>query len=318
MNWLRSIVLLGTTVFMSGCTSRSPLLSSPGITHVGPTDHGLSSPLWSPDGKAVAVTHATNVHSWTSEILVVDLGTNVARPVEATEYGNLQARSWSPSSSQIAFSSMAGGEWPQAIWLADALHAREPAYLAKGDDASWAKDGQRIAILSGTLVAGRQVQTISILDLVTKSQENVFSADATYSAAFGLAWSPDGSSIVYSLAQQQEDVTPRFEHADLYVLDLQTGTTKKITDRGVNTNPRWSPDGRLISYITHTAGDLDFTLMIGNADGSCTERVISRAYSADWSPDGRHLAFDYAGNIYILDLAPYFGSRFASIDDLCP
>ncbi len=315
---LRFVGCVYLGAFLAACTSRSPILSQPGIRQIGPSDWGLGSPIWSPDGKMVAATHITNVHTWTSEIFIIDLSTNKIRSIEKTDYGNLEAKSWSPDGSRIAFSSQRGGDWPEAIWLADATGARPKQYLTEGYDAALSPDGNSLAVFSASFTAGSETQTLSILDLKTMNKKVVFSGTGKYVSAIDVTWSPDGSKLMFSFGKQDDDATPRIPNDDIYTLEISTQKISKITNDGVNHDPKWSPDGSLITYIRHTAGDLDFKLMVGYEDGRCSRVITTKAYSADWSPDGKQMAFDYAGNIYVLDLATFLGQDFQKANNLCP
>lgn len=315
---LRFINFLCLSAFLASCTSHSPILSKPGIVQIGPSNRALHNPIWSPDGKRIVATSITNIQSWTSEIYIIDLSTNKIRSIEKTDYGNLEAQSWSPDGSQIAFSSQRGGDWPEAIWLAGAIGEPPKQLLTEGHDAAWSPDGDSMAIFSSSYAGGNETEVLSILELRTKHRKVVFSGTGKYTITYGLAWSPDGTRLIFSFGKQEYDVSPRFPNIDIYILEISTGKTTKITNQGINSNPKWSPDGNLITYTEHTAGDLDFKLMVSYPDGRCSREITKKAYSADWSPDGKHLAFDYAGNIYILDLTIFLGEDFQKPDHLCP
>ena len=115
----------------------------------------------------------------------------------------------------------------------------------------------------------------------------------------GVAFTPDGRSLVYSMQgslwmQQldsgtavqltsgpgydyQPDVAPdgnrvvfvRYagDALELNVLDLTTGAVQQITSGGaVNCEPRWSPDGKRIAWVS-TAGAGHFHVFVGTLNG---------------------------------------------------
>jgi TolB protein len=122
-----------------------------------------------------------------------------------------------------------------------------------------------------------------------------------------LAWTPDGSSLVYSMqgslwlqatdstvARQltagpdydyQPDVSPdgkrvvfaRYDGKaiELCILDLTTGKVSVLTSGGdVNVEPRWSPDGRRIAFVS-TRGSGRFHVFIGAlTDGGFDSRPL--------------------------------------------
>ncbi len=155
-----------------------------------------------------------------------------------------------------------------------------------------------------------------------------------------LAWTPDSESLIYSMrgrlwrqsltstaARQltagegydyQPDVSPDgkqavFAHYDgdaieLHILDLASGKTRALTDNGaVNLDPRWSPDGSKVAYVTTAeTGNCHIALAERDGGGWASRRwrperaseVPRYYYSADdhelspsWSPDGKTLLF---------------------------
>ncbi|MFI5839163.1 hypothetical protein ACIA8K_05525 [Catenuloplanes sp. NPDC051500] len=64
------------------------------------------------------------------------------------------------------------------------------------------------------------------------------------------------------------------------------GVERQLTRDGGAARPRWAPDGRRIAYLVKNR------LWVMNADGSAPRRLSGYASGgADWSPDGRWLAF---------------------------
>lgn len=314
---IKSLSLVCFSLILASCASRSPFLSQPGIALVGPLDSYLHDPIWSPDGKNLAATHTTNGSTWTSAIYVINLSTNKIRTIEKTDYGNIQARSWSPNGNQIAFSSELGGDWPQAIWIADTNGVAQKRLITGGYDAAWSPDGNSLAVFSGSSENGNETQILSIVDLRTMNNKVVFSGTAKYSTTFGLAWSPDGTKLMFAFGKQWNDSYPKFANVDIYILEISTGELTKITNDGVNSNPRWSPDGKMISYINYTAGIHDVKLMVSYSDGRCNRVITPNAWSADWSPNGKLMAVDDASNLYTLDLISFLGTDIQTTNFIC-
>jgi TolB protein len=104
------------------------------------------------------------------------------------------------------------------------------------------------------------------------------------------AWSPDGTSLVYS--RHVQSVRHR---AELFVLSLAGGTPTQITSSGpgaaLNESPTWSPDGRLIAF-SRTVGGEPKAIYVVQPDGAGLRRVSTVAGDHPaWSSDGQTLAF---------------------------
>lgn len=99
-------------------------------------------------------------------------------------------------------------------------------------------------------------------------------------------WSPDGERLLI-----------RSDGADgistILELDLDTGAVRPFLENA--SNPRWSPDGRDLAFVSFrpdAPGNAD--IFVAEADGSHVRPVIDTGgddFFPDWSPDGRWIAF---------------------------
>jgi eukaryotic-like serine/threonine-protein kinase len=108
--------------------------------------------------------------------------------------------------------------------------------------------------------------------------------------------SPDGTRI----AVVRRDARTRSQ--DLFVIERATESVLQLTsDSASETSPVWSPDGRLISYVSDRGGSP--AIYRRTATATQTEELLYRlpgqAALSDWSSDGRYLAFS------ILDTAAW-------------
>ncbi len=129
----------------------------------------------------------------------------------------------------------------------------------------------------------------------------------------GTAFSPDRKKI----AVVKDDLAN--ESADLYVLDVDTGESTRITN-SVKTEfvsaVVWSPDGKQLAYVQIRSGQE--SVYLRSADGKGAEEILYKHTGAfmnltDWSKDGRYLSFaksDLSGGVlYLLPLKSTDGER---------
>ena len=95
--------------------------------------------------------------------------------------------------------------------------------------------------------------------------------------------SPDGRLIALTVATGTD--------SDVWIHDIDRGTTTKLTSGGRNLWPMWSPDGTRVAYASSREGSTN--VYWRRADGSgAEEQLTSSAHTVipqSWSPDGRHL-----------------------------
>ena len=199
------------------------------------------------------------------------------------------------------------------------------------------------AAVSVALSAGAPPQRLPVLRQIDLPHNYYFREmylPQLTSGPSAVAFTPDGQALVYSMqgslwrqrldsgvAEQltagpgydyQPDVSPNGKQVvftryagdalELQLLDLASGTvTALTTERAVNCEPRWSPDGTRIAWVS-TAGSGHFRIFVGTLAGkslhgaaawperkSTTPRVYYSAFdheiSPSWSPDGTELAY---------------------------
>lgn len=101
--------------------------------------------------------------------------------------------------------------------------------------------------------------------------------------------SPDGARIVFDLL------------GDLYTLPIAGGKATRLTSgMGYDAQPRWSPDGKKVVFVSDRSGGENVWLV--NADGSDTTALTSgnlnQYVSPVFSPDGQYVVVSRSGGTF--------------------
>ncbi len=160
---------------------------------------------------------------------------------------------------------------------------------AKGEDLSASAPAirsvrRRRAGLAAIVAVGALAAALGGWTLATRERQTPLLTYLTYSGKdYNPAASPDGRTIAFSSSR---DGTRR-----LWLKQIPGGAEVPLTS-GPDDYPRFSPDGATILF-TRLAGPKpeDLSLYRVPAVGGEVRRVLEHAARADWSHDGRRLAF---------------------------
>ena len=161
-------------------------------------------------------------------------------------------------------------------------------YISGGSKLVWSPDGTKIAFLLGAYPK-QQIYTINadgsnLKNLTNNPQNEVYNVK--------LFWSPDSSRIAYCYNKPGDFAG---EQQDLYLLDINRGTAKNLTQKPRNYDElSWSPDDQLIAFV---AGEFNNQkLYTINADGDQLNQLAPRLQPSGiselaWSYDSQQIAF---------------------------
>jgi dipeptidyl aminopeptidase/acylaminoacyl peptidase len=110
--------------------------------------------------------------------------------------------------------------------------------------------------------------------------------------------SPDGKRIAYLVRQGFRDTNDY--RTGLYVVDVEPGSQPvKLIEEAKLTHLAWTPDGKHITYLSHTGGDSCLFAIVPGVGQAAkpvfrnTNRDQPLIYA--WSPDGRTVAYAASG-----------------------
>ena len=275
----------------------------------------------SPDGKLVAytVTQANwEENDFITQIWIASTATGQRYRLTSGKKSSSGAQ-WAPDSKRLAFTSDRDGK--RQIYLisptggeASALTAEDNgvggfawspdgawiAFTSSGADAKWKKDRKdkygEIDVIGGDYQMSHlwriKVPAEMPYDAKTLPKpEALTKGDAFTVSSF--SYSPDGARIAFTGARDPDLGSQGTQQ--IYVLDLADLHVRKLLDSGgPNSNPKWSPDGKNIAYVTANGQEFFFyanrCIATIPAEGGAP-RVVTGDFDEDpnlidWSADG--------------------------------
>ena len=189
--------------------------------------------------------------------------------------------SWSPDGQTIAFESVGDEEWSSKIHVVspDGTKLRRLGADIPSSDRhpTWPPDSQRIAFVSWLGGAGPEIYVMNANGKnrrrLTHNSEN----------ERGPSWSPDGSKIAFWTSKNEDTI--------IAVMGADGANRKELINEvwdGFtvwNTDPVWSPDGRIIAYRSHTIGLNEGEIHLMTADGEHLGRLGNLRRGGDGHPD---------------------------------
>lgn len=186
---------------------------------------------------------------------------------------------WSPDGSQIVCSALRGSKIYPSMNKIDASTGHSSLIM---DDSvhtgpvAWSA-GNKIAYVYSR-------DSTSALALINSDGSGFMILD-TLSLFSALAWSPDGSTLLFAKHLNYD--------ADVYVRNIFTELTSQLlhyTDDTQIASLRYSPDGRKISYYLYGSSSRTYLYTMDLSDGNARSVAIDCG-DGSWSPDSRQIAY---------------------------
>ena len=184
-------------------------------------ESSASGPAFSPNGEWLAFTTA---RSGSNQIWVIPMGGGEARQVTDAKPGVGQFR-WSPDGGAFAFV------------------MRDP----QTEEEEKATKEKRDVILVDQNFKFGHIYTVSFDPASTETAEATRITEGEFHVT-GFDWSPDGAQFVFAHQADPRINTGRLT-GDIALVPAGGGDVRQlVTGSGVDSSPRWSPDGSLIAY----------------------------------------------------------------------
>lgn len=233
------------------------------------------SPVWSPDGKTIALGRMEESGSYDFYVAVVKPDGSKLRRLGTAE-GTSPA--WSPDGRTIAFSGT--GRTPAPVYLVNADGTGTRVVIANADRTggfTWSPDGKRIAFSDGG-----QPARIKIVDVAGGAMTTL--GTSSFERATNLVWSPDGKQIA-------------FQADGLRVITVASGAVTKLADvdDDLAIPAAWSPDSTRIAFVREGKELENSALFTIGRDGRGERSLRTVGHSSDgalsWAADGSFIVY---------------------------
>ena len=268
------------------------------------------APALSPDGKLIAflsngsfIRGQVFIDLWLGN---AETGKRIDRLVKSALDPNFEElrllysqSSFSPDGRTLAFTGQHKGR--DKLYLLDVKSKntvrRMDLPLESITNPTWSPDGTRLAF-SGSRGG---LTDLFIVDVDGKNLRQL--TDDVYGDQQP-SWSPDGRTIVFATDRGDEARVDllQFPHWRIALLDIESASVTVIpSQRGLNTNPQWAPDGKSFAYVSDRTGianiflyDLDARehYQLTNVTGAVSA-ITEYSPSISWARGADRLAFTY-------------------------
>lgn len=185
-----------------------------------------------------------------------------------------------------------------AIYVTD-LATGESFPISDGSLATHAEfshDGSKV-VYSSSADQNFDLVVLNLSDTTDNAQKVIV---ASKDAEIYGTYSPDDKKIAFS----SFDINYK---GTLKVCDDNGKNVKVISSSGSSYNPKWSPDGKYLAYVSDKSGK--FQIYLCKPDGSGMKQLTSESGSViefDWSSDSKKIVYDSQGEsvsgVWIIDV----------------
>src|SRR5437879_1431886 len=102
--------------------------------------------------------------------------------------------------------------------------------------------------------------------------------------------SVDGKSVAYAVATP--DLSANRNASNIWIVSTSGGEATQLTQSGHDNSPAWSPDGRMLAFLSSRDGNSQvYVLSMEGGEAHAVTHLSTGADLVKWSPDGKTIAF---------------------------
>ena len=238
-------------------------------------------PAWSPAASTIAFVSDRDDRRgvWSVDV------SRAAETSIAAMPGAVSAPSWSPDGARVIYNVIAANQ-SQLILDGRAITSQEDVFPFRAQWASateliYTADGQikKRSIQTGLVTPIEFSAAVSFTRTPYQHLTRDFDAraDRPVRGIMAPTLSPDGTQVAFAAL------------GDLWVIPIGGAARRLTTDRFVEMDPTWSPDGRSLAYSSDRGGTMD--LWVRDMQNGAEQNVATGATKASWAPRGTEIAY---------------------------
>ena len=250
---------------------------------------------WSPDGRSLAVNRKSQVYwrkyyrgAYNSDVTVMDIATR--KFTDLTDFDGMDLWPMWSRDGHIYFVSDREGSGLTNIWrVSERGGAAERITSFKSGDVRWpaiSADGKTIVFehdfgIMKLDTASRKVTPLK-LNIAAETEDNLTEVRTFNSRVDDYDLAPSGRRIAFSI------------HGEIFTAPVDEGDLRQLTDNPArDQQPRYSPDGKQIAFISDRSGREEIYVMASDGAGDAQKitdiDVLKNVFR--WSPDSKDIAY---------------------------